>query len=181
MRPPSSSVALFGHPIVAGPLMLTGVSAIGLLLAQGQAGGFILAAPIAVGLARLAKAMEAVSAFRAWKREWDSMDDAPPRRHGSWKLIVATLFTVLVIAQMAMHPDHTGVQAGAVFIGLGLLLALAAFMVRGVHRLWGKRPRTKASPNAGVVTICARPVLPVPSLRDAYSALPDYCWQVLGR
>lgn len=64
-----------------------------------------------------------------------------------------------------------------------VLLLLIGLVVRWLaYRKPGRLTHQPDAPQAPVVTIAARgPVLKVPSLTDAYSALPPHCWDVLGR
>lgn len=69
----------------------------------------------------------------------------------------------------------------------GLAAAIAAGLVaRGLvygRRAFGfkERPHRTANRHDLVGIAVTRPIIPVPSLTDAYSALPSHCWDVLGR
>ncbi|MEJ7928239.1 hypothetical protein WG908_15940 [Sphingobium sp. AN641] len=181
MRAPSLATAFFGHPVVATPLMLSGLVVLVLFLTQGQEGGLVLALPVAVMMVRLGKAVSAVSAYQAWKRAWDGMSPPRARRAVPWKPVFAVLFVTLVFANALAHPDRQSATAGAGMLVFALGLGLVAAIVRSLVRLWRGRLRRKVAHHNSVVTICARPIFPVPSLQHAYAALPDYCRQVLGR
>ncbi len=179
MRAPKPSVAFFGHPAIAGPLVLGGLGLLVMFLTQGE-GGFLLAVPVAVGLAWLAKAMEKVSAYRAWRKAWDAMGEPPVRRRWPWKPLCGVLFVTLVFGHALAHPERPDATAAAGMVVVALGLGIVAVLLRSLVRLF-RRPRRRVAKNDPMVTICARPIFPVPSLRDAYIALPEHCWQVLGR
>jgi hypothetical protein len=68
-------------------------------------------------------------------------------------------------------------------LAIMVLLLLIGVAVRWLtYRKPGHSKRQPNTPQQPVVTIAVRgPVLKVPSLMDAYAALPPHCQQVLGR
>ncbi|MEJ7927037.1 hypothetical protein WG908_09745 [Sphingobium sp. AN641] len=109
------------------------------------------------------------------------MGEPRARRAVPWKPIIAVLFVMAVFANALANPVRQSATAGAGMLVITLGLGLVAVVIRSLVRLWRRRPRRRAIDRDVPVTICARPVVLLPPLRDAYAALPDYCWQVLGR
>ena len=63
------------------------------------------------------------------------------------------------------------------------LAVLAAALVAGtmlVRRWRSSSRRARPASRSDVVSVCTRSVIAVPSMTDAYSALPAHCWHVLN-
>lgn len=180
MKRPRTSTMLIGHPFVAIPLILVcAISMVaGVVTRNGGEALFIL--PIIMAVLNVS---QQASAYRAWKAEWDAMGDEPPRRSISLRRILGSLLLlVMPFAAYAMRfklASGVGYAVGWLTVtpwamaGLGLLV-----LVQVLRFICRCRPR-KASRN--LVTVIAKPALPVPTTVDAYRALPPYCHDLLRR
>lgn len=126
-----------------------------------MAGAFLLA---------VMKADERLRAYKLWKREWDSYDDSAPRRPLGRLGVIGFVFVLgcVIAAQLPPRP-----QDGMLLATLIVSLCVWGFWPgRGGK---AKPPRrVKAKPE--LVTVCVtRPVFSVPSMQDAYRALPEHC------
>lgn len=117
------------------------------------------------------KADASVQAYKRWKREWDGLDGTPPRRAMPNRHVVGVSIAVVVILMLMGLPAP--VQHAAALIGtLGGFLILIVLGLRRAATAFHRRSTAKPQ----IVTICVRqPVFAVPTLRDAYHALPDHC------
>lgn len=171
MKAPTVGVRIAGHPFVAGLVVLVcGPFAAFCALHGGE--GMIPAIILAVVMERVMRANEAVMKYRAWRAAWDSMgDDAPRRKRG---LAIARI-VVFVVGGLfaAAHLDDPQIQIAMALIGLAftLLLGAAIFRRLGIGGLW----RRQASSNDAVAIVVCRPLMPVPSLEQAFRALPEHC------
>ena len=132
------------------------------------------------------KAQSDVAAYKAWKREWDSMapGGARPRSRdapGVRALMAMAVFAVLGAGLYGLRDDPNypvmlGLLVGVV--GLWLLGGLVRLMRRGGGAPSAKRARpAERQP----VAICVRgPLIKVPDLSGAYRSLPEHCRKVLG-
>lgn len=162
---------MIGHPVVAGPLHLVGGLLLVASLRAGSNGlfGIVL---VAAGLGRVATANEQVTQYRAWKRAWDGMADTPPRRIAWLALARSVVAVAAVLYGLANFNDPQ--------IRLGMAVIAAAFAIYGVTRLVqrirGLRPSRRRTKDGGVVSVAVRgPLLPVPTLQQAFNALPEHC------
>jgi hypothetical protein len=177
MREPPPRVQMLGHPVVMVPVMGTGV----LVLYQWTQNmdwtipGLIAIAAMAV----VGKASEHRKAFLSWRRAWDGFADtppAPPQPPLKGKLAAAATIAALGF----------GYEAGALDGAIGPLVTLgllAAIIVGGAMlvRRWLPSSRgARAASRSDAVTVCARSVMAVPTMTDAYGALPAHCWHVLN-
>ena len=123
---------------------------------------------IGVFVSSVMKAEERVRAYRQWKREWDSLGNTTPRRraHPLIGLALGLLLTAFIAAPATMRP---AMLAGAFVAALVfLILFLCLRMVRAIRR--------RRSAKAEIVAICVgAPVMRVPTLQQAFAALPDHC------
>ena len=73
---------------------------------------------------------------------------------------------------------HAGNPADA----LALVWLIITGIIVGAVALWRRRARRapKATAEAAVGVCISQPLMPVPTLRDAYQALPDHAKRVLG-
>lgn len=134
--------------------------------------------PLIIGfglfLAKVMKAEEEWRSYVRWRAEWDSMSGVVhPRR---WPQRLRFALGIIYILFLTAIGQREGAQAviGVLMITLGPV-ALIALLVKLWRRYRGRR-RDRMEP----VRVCIRgPVLPVPTLRDAYLGLPDHCRQVL--
>lgn len=127
---------------------------------------------VAMGIFLLAvmKADARLKAYKAWQRAWEGLDGASPRssRKGAVAATVVVV-AVLTIYALAQLPPQTQ-NATAL---LGVMGAAGFFLLRALRRGVGPRPRTR---KAEIVTVVvAAPLFAVPSIAEAYRALPDHC------
>jgi hypothetical protein len=175
MTPPSTRTRVIGHPIVAGTMLLAGTLAGIAGWCSGEDGGHNFAILMLFPMAAVMKGAERVSAYKRWKAEWDGMSepDSKPRPRGlrrafEWLAAGAILLLLLGAA---------GGQKTC--IGLAVLLVsafLATMLIRGIaRRLFRRRHGSKAE----YVRIVAKPIIPTPSLAEAYARLPAHCQRVM--
>lgn len=175
MIEPPVRVQVLGHPVVAVPVM--GLGAFVLYQWALNPDIALLGLAAIAAMAVVGKASERRMAFVRWRRAWDSMADRPPASSGATlaKLAVA----LIVLSGLAVH------ESGALDSQAGPVMAwgvMAAALVAGTMlvRRWRSRRRARAASVSDVVTVCADPVIAVPTMTDAYSALPAHCWHVLN-
>lgn len=120
------------------------------------------------------KANERMAEYKAWKRAWDAMGGTPTRSHG-WKW-VGTVLVALGATYLAGTAD-TPLSHGIIGLLLAGLAGLAVLVVIG--KLWRAVARRKPARMVPVAIRC-KPTLPVPALRAAYAALPDYCLRLMA-
>lgn len=171
MKPPAPVARLVGHPVVAGLIVLAGAPfAIMCALRGGE--GILAAAIVAVILERVMRANAAVMEYRAWKNAWDAMADQPPRpkrRMAIARTVIAVLAGLFALA----HIRDPQVLGGLMFIGMGLAIWVAVSMGRRAGIGFGRRTRPSTS---DLVTIAVRgPVMPIPTLQQAFGMLPEHC------
>lgn len=176
MREPPLRVRILGHPIVMVPVMGMGLFTLYQWTQHPDAGPLAIAA-IAV-MALVGKASERRKEFVRWRRAWNAMAEAEPVSRGP--LLGKLAIAIIVPAGFLAHESGAlnGLVGPLASLGvLGLAILAGAMIVR----LW-RRYRHRAHPasRSDTVSVCARPVMAVPSMTDAYSALPAHCWHVLN-
>ena len=140
---------------------------------------------VAIGLFLVsAKALSKVAAYKRWRADWEAMSpDAKPKRFKFGAGTVAQVLAIIlagIVGLYASSPDAPPELHGWIVLCAVATLALVALVMafRLLRRVWPKR-RQRPTPLASVVV--QRPVLPVPTIREAYQHLPDYCLQLLKR
>jgi hypothetical protein len=180
MKRPNFHTMLLGHPVVAAPAALCAGTVLFLAYRDGDAPGIGLLA--ALMLAATGKASQEAGAYRQWKAEWDAMADGSAPRTQENPILGALLWCALVAGAWFLWPDatHHLVHHTLGWVGrhptIWLIPALfvLSILVRCLRR---HRNRTR---RAAPVKVVARPLLPVPSIADAYKALPDYAKHLIG-
>lgn len=172
MKRPPANVMIVGHPLIATPMLL----ASGAMLLAGLKDGILFIVLTAlVLLVGVGGAYNQASAYRAWALEWSAMapQEAPRvvRQPPAWLTIL--VLTGCIFAALWYHGEAPQVALRHV-AELGIGIAAIAIPWAAIRRL-GRRRRGRSS----TVTIVARPVMAVPSLTDAYRALPPYCHALL--
>lgn len=176
MKEPATRTMFFGHPVIALPMMLAGAAT----LAAAFYGSNLLVGAIGVAVLGAAqKAYGEAKAYKAWKLEWDGMapgSRAPARKLG-WRFWATVVFGVIWFG-LACAGGQNPSDALVGTAGLTGLFAVALVVVTAAFRFArrGRRPAAKSA----VVAVVARPVMPTPSLTDAYRALPPYCHTLMG-
>jgi hypothetical protein len=171
MKPPSFKDSLLGHPLLVLPIMAAGGLALyGCYLDHSRwPVGLIALYVMNISITANATRMK----FLAWKSAWDAMGDAPASAgHG----LGGKLFVIMVLGSMmtymAAHSDVASYR-------LGLALMVAVGLIGGTILLFKRRKGQQSSSPAGPmapVSICVNtPILPVPSLAQAFAALPEHC------
>lgn len=165
---------VLGHPVVA--LSLTVAGGYGLYLAWAQSNA-LLAIGTSLLLGKLVQANEQASRYRAWAKAWQAMDpDASPPRPMTRAHLLGLLVGVGLPLLWVVKRDAFAPAAACVGMLLGGILLVVA--LRAIIRKAGRRTHRPAK--VATVTVVARRVLPVPSLADAYRALPAHCRAVMG-
>lgn len=177
MREPPLRVRILGHPIVMVPVMGMGLF---ILYGWSQNPDLAILAIAAMGaMALVGKASERRMEFVRWRRAWDSMaDDAGPVRQGPLlaKLAIAIIVPVGFMAHEAGALD--GLAGPAMAFGfLAAMLFVGTMLVRW---LWRRLRRARPASQGDLVSVCAKPVMAVPSMTEAYNRLPAHCWHVLN-
>lgn len=176
MREPPFRVRVLGHPVVMVPVMGMGVF---ILYQWTQHPDIVLLGFAAIAaMALVAKASERRMEFVRWRRAWDSMADSEP---ASQRPMLAKL-AIGVIVPAGFLAHESGALKGLTGPATTLTV-LAAALVAGtmlVRRWRSSSRRARPASASDVVSVCARSVIAVPSITDAYSALPAHCWHVLN-
>jgi hypothetical protein len=174
MKEPGPIDMAVGHPavVVTGSVLTLGA----LVAALNDGGWWPIFTLLAIAMVPICKAAEARQAYLPWKREWDGMawpamprQRAPAsptakRRAGIAMLILLGLF----FAANARDPAYAGA-----LIWLVLACAIAAVVAAVVKR---RQPKPAGEAQSQAVTICThKPLLMMPTMLDAYRALPPHC------
>lgn len=121
-------------------------------------------------------ASDKVEQYRRWKRAWEDMDGRPPKSSGRLRKSIsflAGIVCVLVAFNVVAKPQRPLVIYGACAV-IGSILVW-----RLMQRLL-RRIRTRRAETVDSVSVCIqKSVLPVPSLEQAFNALPAHCHSVL--
>lgn len=169
MKQPSPATYMLASP----PVVLGAWGTLGWLLYQWTQDGDVwpFVAIAACLVPTVMKADASVQAYKRWKREWDGLDGSPPRRVVPNRHAIGV--TIAIVAILLLMGLPAPVQHAAALIGTvaGVLILIALGLRRvatGFHR------RSTAKPQ--VVTIYVKqPIFSVPTLHDAFRALPDHC------
>jgi hypothetical protein len=175
VRPVSVPTLVLGHPLVSVPLFLSGAA---LLFASWQLGsdGFGPAVVVLICLARVAHCSQQVSEYRAWKRAWAGMTERGhrpalirPRR----LLELALALLLAVYGSLKLDSGEVELSPTLAAIPLALLVLWA-----GAHGLRRRLPRGRQRDCVSVAVGAS--LMRVPTLAQAYRALPQHCQRVLG-
>jgi hypothetical protein len=181
MKRPSIRSVILGHPAVGVPVALASVGALYVCWFRGAEHGAALGLiPVAM-LFAVGKASQEMTAYRAWKREWDAMaPTAPERRTGRFMAAIGLLLGAVVLIGGVASSDVGPIIANHL-LGWGLVLApflLGMVAVRSLTRRL--RHRSRRGVEGQPAAVIAKPILPAPALPAAYAALPAYCQRLLG-
>lgn len=178
MKAPPLRVRIVGHPLVTVPIWVGGVAMLyGCWCAGGD--GLVGGIPTAALLIWSGKANQWANSYRAWRRAWNGMAEAPARGPAGWGRTLPVFGLIgLVAYYLASHVDQPGYR-----FALGWMVAVAGLAaVAGAGRtMWRRAGRGAGRRRNQPVQICPRLSLPVPSLDQAYGALPPHCQVLLGR
>jgi len=129
-------------------------------------------------MALVAKASERRMEFVRWRRAWDSMADGAPVSQGP--MLAKLAVGIIVPAGLLAHESGAlnGLTGPAITLAVLAVTLVAGTML--VRRWLSSSRRARLASPSDVVSVCARSVIAVPSMTDAYSALPAHCWHVLN-
>lgn len=174
MTPPSVKTRLLGHPVIFIPAMLLAAGSVWLLIQNHNA--WPITAVVCV-LANIAlKANQARAEYLAWKRAWDVMEGTPPSRPArvGFASVLGMAIFCLIIAVGYAHGAPAAIAAL-------VMLMVPILLIAGLRRLWRRTRRHRPRDQNMTVSVCVSgPLMPVPTLNEAYRRLPDYCLRVLG-
>lgn len=182
MREPPARVRFVGHPLVSLPIM--GVCGFCLYAWSQNPGAIVVGVGAAICLAWTVRARTVMSQYRAWHRAWNSM--AEPRAPRSlMPRLVTALIAVAVIGGFAAAESGVGSDTGPALAGLAVIGGFTAAVAVAIWALAkrlrsGRASRARTDRRDCVTVMVTRPILPVPELKDAYSALPRHCWQAIN-
>jgi len=176
MNPPQLPMRVVGHPLGALVTLIVGGLGIASAHQSGISGAPLIIAGIVL-LCMIGEASQQRLRYRAWKREWEGVEPKPV----SWNGAAFAILTVLVMigAYKTGHPGEAG-RAILIRIGIGYAMAFGPLILWVAMRpLWRRRRMRPAK--AVSVSVVATNIMAVPSLKQAYRALPTYCQQVMGK
>lgn len=190
MRPPPLHVRLLGHPVV----MVTVTFVAGLsIYGWTQHGEMAVPALLAIVLfGVVGKASQHRMNHVRWRQAWNAMADGgepSPRGPLLAKLAVAIIVPAgFVVVENGVidpggKPAAWALLAILVAICWAMILRARRWLAGGAHEPAHGRSRSRRARNASrsdVVSICARSSMRVPSLEEAYRALPAHCWRLLN-
>lgn len=176
MRTPSTKTRMLGHPLVVYPTIAFFLWSGYMWLVQPDtwpmaATAFILGGPVM-------RAYEQREAWLAKRRAWSAMaGHAPQRRRslvrpltGFMALVAVGLYTVATL-------DHADTQTAIGLSAVAIVATIAFFILRGLYRRIIRRRAMRDD----LVRVCVgKPRLRVPTVQQAYAALPDHCRLIMG-
>jgi len=176
MKRPTISAYLFGNSIS----LLLSYAVTAFLIYQAFIGGaHWVAVIIAAGVpSYCTTSSDRVEAYRLWKLEWDAMSGVVRRPslfvRAPWLNVVLGYGIWLAVMWITMKvvPDQRTAIAAWFWIGNALLVAFGLFKLLRRKR---RAPTTKLVQ----VTLCLRVPQQSPHVRQTYSALPEYCKNLL--
>ena len=164
MRPPTGLAGFVGQPIVTAVVM--GLCGFCLFLWTRHADAAALGVGAIGIMGWTGRAHARVRAYREWRREWDSMapgGGASPRGGHRGVQVVGLLVVALGIAfYLHSNGQLPTSQAAQPLIGvclLGLLLAAALWLGRGLPRLLGRLRRGRAATRQPVAPCVRQPIV----------------------
>lgn len=160
------------------------------VIAWVQGGSGLLALVAVVVLGNVVNAGARRPGSLAYRREWDSLASPSSRQSARRaKAVMAVLLALLMllVGSALYYPGSTIGQPGdaAAMVGImgaalvTLILTGIVAVIRAIMRAVARR-RARDAVQAPVRVCVNGPLLPVPSLADAYRALPSYCWRILS-
>ncbi|MGB3927803.1 MAG: hypothetical protein WBL20_02460 [Sphingobium sp.] len=164
-----------GHPLVVWPT-------IGFFLWSGymllvQPDTWIMAAAAFMIGAPVMRAYEQCEAYRIWRGTWNAMAGQTRKRRNVLRPLTGAVALAAIGLYLVATLDRTDTQ-NAIGVMLVWLIGVGVFFAG--RSLWRKKRAAKQAKD-DPVTVCVRtPLLPVPTLQQAYAALPAHCWVVLG-
>ncbi|RJG55393.1 hypothetical protein D0Z70_08260 [Sphingobium terrigena] len=176
MKQPSLKTRIIGSPPVVLPTVGFFLWSGYMLLTQGDE-MWPMAITATLLVTWVMRAHEQRDAYLTWKRAWNAMAGQTPQQRKIAKPITGIVGIIMVSLYLVATLDRTDTQTALGLSVVGIIGACAIFAGRS---LW-RRLRRRRAAKAAFVTVCIRsPLLPVPTLQQAYAALPAHCWVVLG-
>lgn len=175
MRMLSTRTRMLGHPLIVYPT-------IGFFLWSGYmwltepdtwpmaVAAFILGGPVM-------RAYEQREAWLAKRRAWAAMASHVRRRSTFVKPLTAVMALVALALYLVATIDRLETQTALGLSTVGVAGAIIFFTIRGFYR----RIRRRRAMRDDLVRVCVRkPRLRVPTVQQAYAALPDHCRLIMG-
>lgn len=179
MKAPPPATRFLGHPVVAAPILMVLGTLAWLYFTSGDGGSVMLGIIAIAAGAKVVEANTKVMLYGKWRRAWDGMGEpSAPRRRIGWKkpariglVIAASLYALANLGD----PD---IQIAVEFFLTALIVWGLARLLRLVPGRGAKRADRRGQ--EPVVTLAIRaPLMPVPTLHQAYAALPEHCQWLL--
>jgi hypothetical protein len=175
MKRPQISTLLFGHPLVATPLLLAD-GAFGAFYAMNDGLDVVVIASLAIGL-WLADCCRQAARYRAW----DALDpDHPPRKtlgQIARRAIEVVVGLPLLCGAGWLLLNFRDPQSAAHSVApLAILVVISVVLAKW---MWGRRRHLPKAPKLALVTQAIARPLSAPSVAQAYAVLPDYCRALL--
>lgn len=175
MKKPSTKTRMLGHPLVVTPALTFFLWSGYQWLMQPEA--WPMAAAALCFLAPVMNAHEKRHAYMTWRRAWEGLGDQAPQRRPILRPLTGMMVIVAAALYLVATLDRVDTQNGLALMALVGIAASIGFVLRVLFR---RRARTRAA-KAARVTVCVRkPLVRVPTLQQAYAALPDHCRAVMG-
>ncbi|MEQ6335670.1 hypothetical protein [Sphingobium sp. MK2] len=131
---------------------------------------FILGGPVM-------RAYEQREAWLAKRRAWAAMASHVRRRSTFVKPLTAVMALVALALYLVATIDRLETQTALGLSTVGVAGAIIFFTIRGFYR----RIRRRRAMRDDLVRVCVRkPRLRVPTVQQAYAALPDHCRLIMG-
>ena len=171
MMRPRTYTLVAGHPVVAVPAFLLHAG-VGAAYTYDQGFGWF-SLYVLVFLGWLTSCWKERARYRAWQREWDSLDPNSRPRQPILKVVTfisafaGGLFVIWLVADYRDPGSPAHAIAPLIALGLGCL-ALVRLAVR-------RRRPGRATSKVFVVTQAIGRPLSAPPASEAYARLPDYC------
>jgi hypothetical protein len=179
MKQPPLKTRFLGHPVVTTGASLVGAWLCWTLFQSGPEGvllGFVVVAVVG----HIIAANGEVTKYRAWKRAWDGMADGggtARRRLVNPKRAAQLIVGATVLGYGVANLRDPEVQTGMAFIGA----ALTVWVMARLLRLGSPFRRAGRSAGGPVVTVAVTaPMIPVPTMPQAFAALPEHLWCLFG-
>ena len=179
MNPPRDM--LLGHPIIVVPMMLATVAAF--RAGFQDTSWWLLAVFMLWPAGAVARASTRRTEYFQWKQAWDGMTEptrqkpsrpaTPARWRRPW---LGGLMLAAIWLFCLANADDPLDRLALVWLTVVSIVIGIALLIRRVRRT----PRGSTAKGQSVAVCVSGPLLPVPSLKNAYRALPEHCLIVLG-
>ncbi len=177
MRPPSAKILFLGNPVSVLSSMGLAAYLCWLCYQNANAGTILLAFAGLWLIDRSIAASEVCRRYRAWQRDWSAAGGITTKSRVPPLLrkVVGICFLIGESVWLANQSDPAG-RWLAVGPGLAVLLLALGPLLKRLRR--GLR-RKAVEYRGPVLVVVPGPLQAIPSLKDAYRLVPDYCQQVI--